>query len=254
MKTDKTSRSTDPTAYATVPVVLIRHAQSQWNQENRFTGWANPALTEAGVAEAQRAGEWLQRNGYRFDVAFSSRLQRAVSTLEILLVQLGQGDVPRQQDWRLNERHYGTLQGVDKAAATAAAGEYQVWRWRRGYHDRAGPLSREDNSHPINDPGYADVDPHLLPDVENLAETRVRVMQFWHQQILPRIQQGERILISAHGNTLRALIMDLSGMSVEAVEGFEIPTATPILYRFADNGRPLNWEYLDSHTQITRSA
>lgn len=228
-----------------VPVVLIRHAQSQWNRENRFTGWADPPLTDVGEAEARQAGEWLRINGYRFDAAFSSRLQRAITTLAILLDRIGQTSLPQQQDWRLNERHYGALQGMDKTAATAQAGEQQVWRWRRGYEDRAAPLTRSDLTHSIHDSRYLDVDRSALPDVESLAETRVRVMRFWHEQVTPRIRQGERLLISAHGNTLRALVMDLAGMSVEEVEAFEIPTATPILYTFSRTARPLSWRYLN---------
>jgi len=239
----------------TVPVVLIRHAQSQWNRENRFTGWADPSLTDAGVAEGKQAGDCLHRLGYRFDAAYSSVLQRARMTLDILLGSLGQLELPQQRDWRLNERHYGILQGLDKAEATARVGEEQVWRWRRGYLDRAGALSRTDKTHPIYDPRYAAIDPAVLPDVENLAETRARVVSFWQEMIVPHIRRGERLLISAHGNTLRALIMELAGMSVAEVEGFEIPTATPILYQFEqEEARPLHWRYLENCMEQVRSA
>jgi 2,3-bisphosphoglycerate-dependent phosphoglycerate mutase len=234
------------TEKSTLPVVLIRHAQSKWNRENRFTGWANPPLTNIGVKEAETAGKWLARNGYHFDVAYSSRLQRAVSTMEILLAQQKRADIPQFQDWRLNERHYGDLQGVNKSEAAKQVGEHQVWRWRRGYQDQASPLLRQHPDHPVNDPLYADVDPDRLPGVENLAQTRQRVTEFWHEQIAPRIQNGERMLISAHGNTLRALLMDLSGMSIEQVESFEIPTATPILYHVDQNSQPLHWCYPDT--------
>ena len=237
-----------------IPVVLIRHAQSQWNRENRFTGWANPPLTEAGVAEAIRAGDWLHANDYRFDVAYSSRLMRAITTLDILLERVGQPGLPQLQDWRLNERHYGALQGVDKAEAALSVGEDQVWRWRRGYEERARPLLRSDPRHPANNPLYADVAPQQLPGVENLAQTRLRVTAFWQEQIVPRIQQGEHVLISAHGNTLRALLMELAGMNVAQVESFEIPTATPIEYRFDCNGRPLDWCYLDTETVTAITA
>lgn len=237
-----------------IPVVLIRHAQSQWNQENRFTGWANPPLTEAGIREAQQAGEWLRINGFCFDVAYSSRLQRAIATLDILLAEFGQSQVSHYEDWRLNERHYGALQGVNKAEATMQVGEHQVWRWRRGYEDRATPLLRGDPAHPAHDPLYADVEPQLLPGVENLAQTRARVTAFWNEQMVPHIQQGERVLISAHGNTLRALLMELAGMSVEQVEGFEIPTATPILCRFDANVRLFDWRYLDVGVELGKTA
>ena len=155
----------------TIPVILIRHAQSLWNKENRFTGWANPPLTPAGVAEAHMVGQWLRTHGYRFDVAYSSRLQRAIITRDILLDDIGQSNTTRLEDWRLNERHYGVLQGVNKTEAAGQAGEQQVWRWRRGYEDKAGALMRDHPAHPINDPLYVDVDPQLLPDVENLATT-----------------------------------------------------------------------------------
>lgn len=246
MKT-KTAQTNDRTTpRQTVPVILVRHAQSQWNAENRFTGWADPPLTAAGMAEAQRAGAWLRNHDYRFDIAYSSRLQRAITTLDILLQQLGQEDLPRQQDWRLNERHYGVLQGVNKAEAAAEVGEQQVWRWRRGYEDRATPLLRSDPQHPGNDPRYADVDPRQLPGAENLAQTRARALALWNERVVPHIRRGHRILISAHGNTLRALLMELAGMSVAEVESFEIHTATPILYRFDGHGQPLDWRYLAS--------
>ena len=255
MKTDKQQAyeqsGSDASARDKTSVVLIRHAQSQWNQENRFTGWADPPLTESGIAEAHRAAEILCECGYQFDVAYSSRLQRAIRTLDILLADLGQTDIPCYADWRLNERHYGALQGVDKAQATAQVGEQQVWRWRRGYHDKAAPLSRRDHSHPIHDKRYADVHPLFLPDVENLAETRDRVMRFWSEQMLPRLRKGERVLISAHGNTLRALLMDLAGMSIAQVESFEIPTATPIAYQFDQDAMPLDWYYLDTGNETT---
>jgi 2,3-bisphosphoglycerate-dependent phosphoglycerate mutase len=235
-------------------VVLIRHAQSVWNQQNRFTGWANPPLTEAGLAEARAAAALLLANGYEFDIAYSSRLQRAIQTRDILLASTGQTDIPRFEDWRLNERHYGALQGKDKLEAATSAGEHQVLRWRRGYLDKAAPLRRDDPAHCMHDPAYADVDPALLPDVESLADTRARVMTFWNEQIVPRIKAGERILISAHGNTLRALIMELAGMSVEEVESFEIPTATPIVYQFHNDGTPYRWDYLLPEDGRKRSA
>ncbi|MGD8926102.1 MAG: 2,3-bisphosphoglycerate-dependent phosphoglycerate mutase [Thioalkalispiraceae bacterium] len=224
-------------------VVLIRHAQSQWNRENRFTGWADPPLTDAGIAEAVTAGEWLHNNGYHFDVAYSSRLQRAIATLDILLEQIGQSDIESYTDWRLNERHYGVLQGMNKTDAINKVGVHQVWRWRRGYEDQAAPLLRTDPAHPVNMPMYADVDRQRLPGVESLAHTRARVMTFWDEQVAPRIHRGEQILISAHGNTLRALLMDLTQMSVDQVESFEIPTAAPILVD-SKNHQSFDWHYL----------
>lgn len=237
-----------------ISVVLIRHAQSLWNKENRFTGWADPPLTAAGIREARQAAELLRSRGYHFDIGYSSSLQRASHTLDILLEESGQAGLMRLQDWRLNERHYGALQGLDKAEMIARVGEQQVWRWRRGYEDRAEPLARTDTRHPLQDKRYTDVDPQLLPSVENLAETRQRVMPFWQEQIRPRIQRGERILLSAHGNSLRALLMGLAEMTVAEVEGFEIPTATPIVYEFDQRGRPLQWRYLDAENEVARLA
>lgn len=230
----------------TIDVVLIRHAQSQWNLENRFTGWANPPLTQAGLEEARRAAQLLQQHHYQFDIAFCSRLVRAQQTLDVILETLNQTSVQQYQDWRLNERHYGQLQGINKAEEAKQVGEHQVWRWRRGYEDRAEPLPRTDPSHPVNDPLYKDIDPALLPDVENLAETRARVVQFWQERVVPLIQQEQRILISGHGNTFRALIMDLANLSIEQVEDFEIPTGQPIIYTFKPDGEPLHWRYLNT--------
>ncbi|MCI0505079.1 MAG: 2,3-bisphosphoglycerate-dependent phosphoglycerate mutase [Gammaproteobacteria bacterium] len=238
-------------AEKTIDVVLIRHAQSQWNLENRFTGWANPPLTAAGFAEARRAAQLLRAHGYEFDAAFSSRLLRAQQTLDVLLETLGQMNLPRFQDWRLNERHYGQLQGINKAEEAKQVGEQQVWRWRRGYEDKAAPLSRNDPAHPVNDPLYRDVDPALLPDVENLAETRARVMQFWQERIAPCIRLGERVVISGHGNTFRALIMGLANLSIKQVESFEIPTGKSIVYTFNRNAEPLHWRYLEEQQSET---
>ena len=246
MKSATAYRQRNPETPDELPVVLIRHAQSLWNKENRFTGWADPPLTEDGVTEAIQAGELLHKHNYHFDSAYSSRLQRAVTTLDIILQQTGQNDLPRQMDWRLNERHYGTLQGNDKGFTAAQAGEHQVWRWRRGYFDKANPLPGTDPRHPKNDPTYDDVDPLYLPGVENLAQTRMRVASFWQEKIFPRILLGQRVLISSHGNTLRALLMELGEMSVAEVEDFEIPTATPIVYTFSRSGQPLGWDYLRS--------
>jgi 2,3-bisphosphoglycerate-dependent phosphoglycerate mutase len=235
-------------------VVLIRHAQSTWNRENRFTGWADPPLTEAGIAEARKAGQQLREAGYQFDHAYSSRLQRAQHTLELLLEELGQSALPAAREWRLNERHYGALQGLNKDAMTHQAGLEQVKRWRRGYLDLPPPLAITEPQHPVNDPRYADVPAAELPSLENLDLTRDRVMAFWLPSVTPRLVKGERLLVSAHGNTLRALIMALDNMSVTAVEQFEIPTATPIIYRFDRSGTPLGWHYLQSEPCIGCAA
>lgn len=223
-------------------VVLIRHAQSQWDLENRFTGWADPALTEAGVVEAYQAGQLLREADYRFDHSYCSRLQRTEHTLEILRSALGQAELTVGSDWRLNARHYGALQGVNKSRLEAE----QLHRLSRGFLELPPPQPLTDSRHPHNDARYADVPAHTLPSMENLDMTRQRVMQFWQKQVIPRLQQGQRLLISSHGDTLRALIMALNNLSVAEVEGLEIPSAAPIVYRFDKQGSPLEWHYLDS--------
>jgi 2,3-bisphosphoglycerate-dependent phosphoglycerate mutase len=230
-------------------VVMIRHAQSQWNREGRFTGWANPPLTDAGREEARRAGQRLAERGHQFDAAYSSRLDRAIETAEIVLRESGNRSVPIITDWRLNERHYGALQGKDKVAMAAHVGDERVWRWRRGYLDQPPPAMRHDANHPSQDPAWSDIDAQILPNAESLADTRERVMQFWRAEIEPQLQQGKRLFIASHGNTLRALIMALQDMSIEQVENFEIPTGVPILYAFSAQGKPIGWHYLDDDNQ-----
>jgi 2,3-bisphosphoglycerate-dependent phosphoglycerate mutase len=224
---------------------MIRHAQSTWNAEGRFTGWADPPLTELGEAEANKAGHLLKLHGYHFDRVYTSRLKRATATTHIILQVMDQTEVPVEADWRLNERHYGALQGLSKQDLREQAGDAQVHRWRRGYHDTAPALAEDDPRHPKYDAHYADVPRERLPAVENLADTRARVMEFWQEKVEPALAKRERMLISAHGNTLRALIMALAKMSEEEVEQFEIPTGTPIIYRFDTGGQPLSWAYLE---------
>jgi 2,3-bisphosphoglycerate-dependent phosphoglycerate mutase len=228
-------------------LLLIRHAQSEWNRQNRFTGWADPDLTGRGIEEARRAATLLRQRGFHFDRAWSSELRRAVHTLDILLEGIGQTDLARQHDWRLNERHYGALQGADKAAMALEVGEEQVWRWRRGYEDRPPPMSQAQWQQQYRDWGER-IPGGALPCSETLAETRARAGSFYRERIRPALARGERILISSHGNTLRALLMELTGMSVTEVESFEIPTATPIELEFGheDGGGPVieGWRYL----------
>lgn len=226
-------------------VVMIRHAQSEWNREGRFTGWADPALTDAGRDEAIRAAHSLADAGYSFDRVHTSRLQRAQETADIVLRHSGNAGVPVSADWRLNERHYGALQGEDKIAMADRVGEDQVWRWRRGYLERPPRLLDDDPAHPSRDPRWADIDPRRLPNSESLAATRARAMDFWDEVISPQIIAGKRLMIASHGNTLRALIMALHDMSVAEVEDFEIPTGVPIVYVFSPKGEAIGWHYLD---------
>lgn len=225
-------------------VILIRHAQSQWNLENRFSGWADPLLTEEGKTEAIKAAQLLKKRHYRFDLAYCSYLQRTRQTLDIMLAELQQQNVTVKADWRLNERHYGALQGTIKTPEAHNTTPEQIWRWRRSYLDKADPLEPSDSRHPRNDPRYRDVDPSRLPAVENLAQTRERVSEFWRDEIEPAYNAGQSILISAHGNSLRALIMELAQLSVAEVEAFEIPTGTPITLE-RQGKAPWQWRYIE---------
>lgn len=230
----------------TIELILIRHAQSQWNAENRFSGWADPPLTDAGRQEAVRAGKLLQTKGYIFDKVYTSVLQRSGETAHIILDQMPGQMPPVEASWQLNERHYGTLQGLNKAKMAEEVGEELVWRWRRSYRELPPPLDFDDARHPRFDERYSFVEPKYLPCSENLEMTRQRAMRFWNQKIIPHIQQQASILISSHGNTLRALLMGLTEMSIEEVESFEIPTGTPILCHVDPSGRCSKWEYINS--------
>ena len=226
--------------------IMIRHAQSEWNLAGRFTGWANPSLTLAGREEAERAAASIVAAGFRFGRVYSSRLRRARDTARIILQQSGQSDLPIVEDWRLNERHYGALQGKDKVEMAARVGEAQVWRWRRGYNDVPPKMAHDNPAHPRNDTYWSDIDSVCLPNGESLAATRNRVMDFWDERIKPMLCSDSPLLISSHGNTLRALLMALDDMSVEEVESFEIPTGVPIVYSFSSSGEPSSWRYLDT--------
>lgn len=212
-------------------VVLLRHAQSQWNVANRFSGWADMGLSAAGVAEAHRAGERLRALGFRFDRAFVSPLTRATHTLDIVRAELSQRQLPVTVDWHLNERHYGALQGLDKDETAARYGAGQLHRWRRGYHDTPPPLAPNDPRHPQFDSRYADVPRHQLPASESLADTERRVVPYWQARIAPLLAAGMNVLVVAHGNTLRALVKHLNDLSIPEVERLEIATATPLIFR-----------------------
>lgn len=225
-------------------VVMIRHAQSEWNRAGLFTGWADPSLTAAGRREAQLAAKALRAAGFSFSHVYSSRLRRARQTAEIILHGMGNQALPISDDWRLNERHYGALQGKNKIEMAAHVGEEQVWRWRRGYLDTPPVMDGDDPAHPRNQSQWSDLDPGALPSGESLAVVRKRVMAFWDEAVAPKLDAGRSLLIASHGNTLRALLMALGNMTVQEVEGFEIPTGIPIVYSFSEGGRPIGWRYL----------
>ncbi len=223
-------------------LVLVRHGQSTWNLQNRFTGWVDVDLSERGVNEARDAGRTLKARDYRFDLAMTSFLQRSIHTLELILEEMGQMSLPVQTDWRLNERHYGALQGLNKKETAARHGDEQVLKWRRGYAVRPPALEANDPSHPANDPRYNGIDG--LPATESLADTLVRVMQWWHEQLVPQLESDRKVLVVAHGNSLRAMAKFLDDLSEDEIMQYNIPTGFPLVYHFNDDLSVAGHEYL----------
>lgn len=231
-------------------LVLMRHGESQWNLENRFTGWTDVDLTDTGRTQARQAGELLRGQGYVFDLAFSSVLKRAIRTLWIALDAMDAMHTPIGLNWRLNERHYGALQGLNKAETAAKYGDAQVLQWRRAYDIAPNPLADDDPRHPRFDARYQRVPADQLPATECLRDTVDRVVPFWNDSIAPAIRSGRRVLISAHGNSLRALIKHLDGVSDEDIISLNIPTGQPLVYELDDELRPLRHYYLGDEDQI----
>ena len=231
-------------------LVMMRHGESAWNLENRFTGWTDVDLTPAGVEEAKRAGRLLKDKGYAFDIAYTSLLKRAIKTLNVALEEMDQLWLPTSKHWRLNERHYGALQGLDKAETAAKYGDEQVLIWRRAYGIAPDPLALDDPRHPRFDARYASLSPAELPATECLKDTVARVLPFWNDHIVPAIRAGNRVLIAAHGNSLRALVMYLDGMSEEAIVKLNIPTAQPLVYELNDDLKPVKSYYLADPKEI----
>jgi 2,3-bisphosphoglycerate-dependent phosphoglycerate mutase len=234
-------------------IVLLRHGESTWNKENRFTGWTDVDLTEQGITEARAAGQLLKREGYSFDLAYTSVLKRANKTLNIVLEELDALWLPVEHSWRLNERHYGSLQGLDKAETAAKYGEEQVLVWRRSYDTPPAPLEESDPRLTCDDPRYASLPKAAFPRTECLRDTVARVTPYWEAVISPQILAGRRILIAAHGNSLRALIKYLDGISDAEIVGLNIPTAQPLVYELDANLRPLKRDYLASE-EVIRAA
>lgn len=235
-------------------LVLLRHGESTWNQENRFTGWTDVDLTEKGIAEARAAGRLLKQEGFVFDVAFTSLLRRAIRTWWITLEELDQLWLPVTRDWRLNERHYGDLQGLNKAETAARHGDAQVKIWRRSYDIPPPPLANDDPRHPARDPRYAGVPPGDLPVAESLKDTVARFLPFWHGTIAPGIRAGRRTLIVAHGNSLRALVKYLDKVPEHEIVELNIPTGIPLVYELDASLTPIRSAYLGDQDAAKRAA
>ena len=236
-----------------IELVLLRHGQSTWNGENRFTGWADVDLTPRGVDEARRAGRALGRAGYTFDVAYTSVLKRAIRTLWLVLDEMDLMWIPVHRSWRLNERHYGALQGLDKAETAAEFGDEQVLAWRRSYSTPPPALEPGDDRHPAGDPRYVHLSEDELPLTECLRDTVDRFMPYWNERLAPQIRAGKRVLIAGHGNSLRALVKHLEGMSDDRVLGLNLPTGMPLVYRLDDDLNAVSHKYLGDPDEVRRA-
>jgi 2,3-bisphosphoglycerate-dependent phosphoglycerate mutase len=235
-------------------LVLLRHGESVWNRENRFTGWTDVDLSERGRQEAQEAGRLLKEGGYVFDTAFTSVLKRAIRTLWYSLDVLDLMWIPVEKNWRLNERHYGALQGLNKAETAQKHGADQVKIWRRSYDIPPPPLTPDDERHPSREPRYASLDPKELPLTESLKDTVSRFLPYWHQAIAPTIAAGRRVIIAAHGNSLRALVKYLDEVSEADILELNIPTGIPLVYELDDSLRPLRHYYLGDPAAAAAAA
>jgi len=237
-----------------IKLVLLRHGESAWNLENRFTGWTDVDLTPKGVEEAHEAGRLLKEGGYTFDVAFTSLLKRAVRTLWIVMDDMDLMWMPVERSWRLNERHYGALQGLNKAETAQKYGEAQVLTWRRSYADPPPPLTPDDARHPSRDRRYAGLSPAELPLAESLKDTVARFLPYWESAIAPAVRAGRRVLIAAHGNSLRALVKYLDGVSETDIVGLNIPTGVPLVYELNDQLQAQRHYYLGDPEAVRKAA
>ena len=234
-------------------IVLLRHGESVWNKENRFTGWTDVDLSDKGREEAADGGELLKKEGWTFDIAYTSVLKRAIRTLWIVLDKMDLMWIPVVRSWRLNERHYGDLQGLNKSETAAKFGEDQVLVWRRSYDIPPPVLEKTDPRYPGNDPRYASLDKKDVPVTECLKDTVNRFLPYWHETIAPAVRQGKRVLIAAHGNSLRALVMYLDHVSEEEIVHLNIPTGVPLVYELDDNLKPLKHYYLGDPEAIRKA-
>ncbi len=235
-------------------LVLLRHGESTWNKENRFTGWVDVDLSPAGVAEAVEAGKQLKRDGFVFDTAFTSVLKRAIRTLWLVLDEMDLMWVPVQRSWRLNERHYGALQGLDKTETAQLHGKAQVLLWRRSYDTSPPPLDPADQRYPGPDPRYADLAAGELPSAEALKDTMRRLLPYWEDAIAPAIKSGQRVLIAAHGNSLRVLVKHLDQVADPDIVDLNIPTGVPLVYELDDDLTPLKHYYLGDPEAVQKAV
>ena len=235
-------------------LVLVRHGRSDWNEKNLFTGWTDVDLIAQGEREAREAGRTLVKAGLTFDIAFTSVLTRAIRTLWLVLDEMKLMWIPVENTWRLNERHYGSLQGLDKAQTTAKHGEAQVKVWRRSYDIPPPPLDENDERHPRHDARYASLPPSVLPGTESLKTTLARVQPYWEDRIAPELKRGSNVLVAAHGNSLRALVKMLEGVSDDEITELNIPTGVPRLYELDAQLKPTRAEYLGDPAAIAAAA
>jgi 2,3-bisphosphoglycerate-dependent phosphoglycerate mutase len=235
-------------------LVLVRHGQSTWNLENRFTGWTDVGLTDLGREEAQEAGKLLREGGYVFDVAYTSVLRRAIQTLWIVLEEMNLEWIPEEKAWQLNERHYGALQGLNKAETAQKFGEAQVKIWRRSYDTPPPVLELDDERHPRFDPRYASLTPEQLPATESLKITLERVLPYWHSTLAPAIKSGKRVIVAAHGNSIRAMVKYLDNISDSEITELNIPTGLPLVYELDEDLKSLKSYYLGDPEEAARKA
>ncbi|MHC1682881.1 MAG: 2,3-diphosphoglycerate-dependent phosphoglycerate mutase [Clostridiaceae bacterium] len=233
-----------------IKLVLIRHGQSVWNLENRFTGWTDVDLSENGLREARQAGKILKKNNFSFDVAYTSVLKRAIRTLWIALHEMDLMWIPVYKCWRLNERHYGALQGLNKAETAQKYGDDKVQIWRRSIDVRPPALEKTDKRYEAHDPRYSELDEDQFPLTENLEDTENRVLAYWYQTIAPALRSNKKVIISAHGNTIRALVKYLDNMPSDGVANLNIPTGIPLVYEFDDDLKPIRHYYLGMNGEI----
>ncbi|ACF11891.1 phosphoglycerate mutase 1 family [Chlorobaculum parvum NCIB 8327] len=234
-------------------LVLLRHGESQWNRENRFTGWVDIDLSEKGREEAKAAGQLLKDEGFVFDMAYASVLKRAIRTLWTVLDQMDLMWIPVTKSWRLNERHYGALQGLNKTETAQRHGDEQVLIWRRSYDTPPPALDADDERHPSKDRRYAALTPEELPATECLKDTVARFLPYWHETIAPQIMDGKRVIITAHGNSLRALVKYLDNISDEDIVGLNIPTGIPLVYELDDDLKPIRSYYLGDQEELKKA-